>query len=117
MNKLRIILPIGAASVILIILAVMKPSRVPIVAQLTNQHRPVSKLPTLTSLPEFPGIPLYAQWLSREKKDELIQTLIDNKVSTWPVEIIPQLPGREVHLDRHLRCLSAYRRANRTPGA
>lgn len=86
MNKLRIILPIGAASVILIILAVMKPSRVPIVAQLTNQHRPVSKLPTLTSLPEFPGIPLYAQWLSREKKDELIQTLIDNKVSTWPVE-------------------------------
>jgi hypothetical protein len=86
MKKPRIILSVAAVLVILTTLAVIKPSKLPIVAQLTNQNRPASKMPTLTTLPEFPDIPLYARWLSKEKKDELIQTLINNKVSTWPVE-------------------------------
>jgi hypothetical protein len=57
---------------------------VPVIAQLTGQNRPSHRLPTLTTLPEFPGIPLYAQFLSRDMQLELIQTLVDNKVSTWP---------------------------------
>lgn len=86
MKKSRIVLLVAGLLIVLTILAVMKPSKVPVVAQLTNQHRPAHKMPTLTTLPEFPDIPLYAQWLSREQKDELIQTLMNNKVSTWPVE-------------------------------
>lgn len=65
-------------------LATTKPASVPLVGQLTGQSRPRHKMPTLTTLPEFPGIPLYARLLSAEKKAGLIQPLIDNKVSTWP---------------------------------
>ncbi|RPI83039.1 MAG: hypothetical protein EHM41_16920, partial [Chloroflexi bacterium] len=54
------------------VLAVSKPANVPIVAQLTHQDRPAAKMPTITTLPEFPGIPLYATLLSDGKKDELI---------------------------------------------
>src|SRR4030065_2121654 len=86
LKKSRIILLVAVVLIVLIILEVTKPSKVPIVAQLVNQNRPANKMPTLTSLPEFPDIPLYAEWLSREQKDELIQTLMNNKVSTWPVE-------------------------------
>lgn len=85
MKKSRIVLSVIAGLIILTIVTVTKPSKMPLVAQLTNQHRPASKMPSLTTLPEFPDIPLYASWLSREKKDELIQTLINNKVATWPV--------------------------------
>jgi len=73
------------AFVVLAALAASRPASVPIVAQLTGQYRPTHKMPTITSLPEFPGIPLYAPLLSREKQIELIQTLINNRVSTWPV--------------------------------
>ncbi|RPI81569.1 MAG: hypothetical protein EHM41_20360, partial [Chloroflexi bacterium] len=52
--------------------------------QLTHQDRPAAKMPTITTLPEFPGIPLYATLLSDGKKDELILTLINNKVFTMP---------------------------------
>ncbi len=61
------------------------PHRVPIVAQLTRQDRPAPKLPTLTTLPEFPDIPLYASLLSRDARLELVNTLIENKVSTYPL--------------------------------
>ncbi len=67
------------------VLAITKPARVPIVAQLTHQDRPAAKMPTITTLPDFPDIPLYASLLSEDKKDELIQTLINNKVSTMPL--------------------------------
>lgn len=77
-------LALAAVVISVMALVMLKPHRVPIAAHLTNQHRPASRMPTLTSLPEFPGIPLFAPLLSREKKDELIQSLIDNKVSTWP---------------------------------
>jgi hypothetical protein len=84
MKKPLIILSVVLVISLLIILAVMKPSKVPIVAQLAHQNRPAGKLPTLTSLPEFPDIPLVARFYSQAKKDELIQTLINQKVSTWP---------------------------------
>jgi len=67
-------------------LAVSKPESMPVIAQLTHQNRPGHKSLTITSLPRFPGIPLYASLLSREKQLELIQALINNKISTWPVE-------------------------------
>lgn len=86
MKKRGWVLAVVIILVALSVFAAMKPSKVPIVAQLTNQHRPASKMPTLTTLPKFPDIPVYAQWLSREKKDALIQTLINNKVQTWPDE-------------------------------
>jgi hypothetical protein len=57
---------------------------VPVVAQLAGQYRPGHKSPTLTTLPVFPGYPLYASLLDRESQLELIQTLVENKVSTWP---------------------------------
>jgi hypothetical protein len=85
-KKSRIKLSTFIVLIVVSILAVTKPSKVPIVAQLTYQHRPASKMTTITTLPEFPDILLYARWLSREKKDDLIQTLINNKVSTWPSE-------------------------------
>ena len=66
-------------------LAMVKPARVPIVAQLTHQDRPAPKMPTITILPDFPDIPLYAQWLSQDRKNELIQNLINNKVETMPL--------------------------------
>jgi hypothetical protein len=84
LRKLRFIWLVFAAVIVVAVLAVMKPASVPIVAQLTNQHRPASKMPTLTTLPRFPDIPLYARLLSEEKKTALIQTLINNKVGTWP---------------------------------
>ena len=56
----------------------------PIVSQLTGQYRPGHRTRTLTTLPEFPGIPLYAPLLSRLSRLRLIQTLIENKISTWP---------------------------------
>jgi hypothetical protein len=66
--------------------AASQPGRVPILAFLTSQDRPAARMPTITSLPRFPGIPLYAQQLSQERKDELVQLLINHKISTWPEE-------------------------------
>jgi hypothetical protein len=115
MNMKIVVLSVAAVLVILTILAVIKPSKMPIVAQLTNQHRPASKMPTLTTLPEFPDIPLYARFLSEEKKSKLIQTLINNKVSTWPIESSRSF--RAGKFTSRAFGLSAHRRANRTPGA
>jgi hypothetical protein len=84
MKKLRLFWCAFAVGMAIAALAIIKPASVPVVAQLTNQHRPASKMPTLTTLPDFPGIPLYASLLSEEKKSALIQTLVDNKVDTWP---------------------------------
>jgi hypothetical protein len=81
----RIFLSIIVTVVICVaVLVMMKPARDPIVAQLTHQDRPAAKMPTITILPKFPGFPIYGPLLSNEKKDELIQTLILNKVSTMP---------------------------------
>jgi hypothetical protein len=85
MRKRLPLLGVFVVVIPMIALAIFKPASVPLVAQLTNQHRPAHELPTLTTLPEFPGIPLYATLLSEEKQDALIQSLINNKVSTWPI--------------------------------
>jgi len=66
------------------VLALVRPASVPLVAQLTNQDRPAARMPTITTLPAFPAIPLYASILSAHQKNVLVQTLIDNKVSTMP---------------------------------
>ena len=42
----------------------------PIVSQLTGQYRPGHRTRTLTTLPEFPGIPLYAPLLSRQSRPD-----------------------------------------------
>jgi hypothetical protein len=86
MKKRRGILLIAVIIILVAAISAARPAHVPIVAQLTNQYRPVSRMPTLTTLPDFPDVPLYAQWLSRESKDVLIQTLMDNKIQTWPLE-------------------------------
>ena len=64
-----------AASACIIVasaLAVSRPASVPIVAKLSGQYRPGRKMPTITTLPDFPGIPLYASLMSREKQLKLI---------------------------------------------
>jgi hypothetical protein len=86
MKKRRGILLIAVIIILVAAISAAKPAHVPIVAQLTNQQRPASHMPTLTVLPEFSDVPLYAQWLSRQAKDELIQTLMNSKIQTWPVE-------------------------------
>ena len=68
----------------LAVLAAARPGSVPLVAQLAQQHRPAARMPTITSLPAFPPVPLYATLLSTERKHQLVQTLIDNKVGTYP---------------------------------
>jgi len=83
-RKRRLFLFVAAACIAVIVLVASKPARVPIIAQLTGQDRPGHKMPTITTLPEFPGIPLYASLMRRKEQLELIQILIDNKVSTWP---------------------------------
>ena len=85
MKRWRLLLIVAAACMVLAALTASKPANVPIVAQLSGQYRPPHKMPALTALPDFPGIPLYASLLSRERQRELIQTLIENKISTWPV--------------------------------
>ncbi|MEW5986375.1 MAG: putative glycoside hydrolase, partial [Chloroflexota bacterium] len=84
MSRRPLFLFIAIAFVVTAALAVANPSRVPVVAQLTGQYRPGHKLPTITTLPDFPGIPLYAPLLSRPRQLELIQAMINHKVSTWP---------------------------------
>lgn len=74
----------GIVLVILAALAARQPGSVPLLAQLTRQDRPRSTVPTITTLPPFPGIPLYATLLRRDDQLDLIQTLINNKVDTWP---------------------------------
>ncbi len=76
---------VAAACIAVAALAISKPAGMPIIAQITGQYRPRRKMPTITTLPKFPGIPLYASLMSRKKQLELIQTLINNKISTWPV--------------------------------
>jgi hypothetical protein len=71
--------------ILLAVLSAAFPHRVPIVAQLARQDRPAPKLPTITALPEFPDIPLYAPLLSQNARLALVQTLIENKVSTYPL--------------------------------
>ncbi len=85
MKKHRLFLYVTAACIVVVALAVSNPARVPIIAQLTGQHRPGHKMPTITALPQFPGIPLYASLLSREDQLELIQAMINHKISTWPL--------------------------------
>jgi hypothetical protein len=75
----------AAAGLVVAAAAAWKPAAVPGVAQVTGQNRPAHRMPTLTTLPQFPGIPLYAPLLNREKQLELIEALVDHKVSTWPV--------------------------------
>ena len=85
MKKRLLSLCLAAVAIIVAALAVSKPNSVPIVAQLTHQYRPGHRMPSITTLPEFPGIPLYASLLSREKQLELIYGMVDHKISTWPV--------------------------------
>lgn len=85
--KVRRLFPVATAGIILIVLASLaarKPGGVPVLAQLTRQDRPHRTIPTLTVLPPFPGIPLYATLLGQEDQQTLVQTLINNKISTWP---------------------------------
>jgi hypothetical protein len=84
-QRLRRWVIVAAASVMLGALVVMKPASVPGVAHVTNQHRPRQTLPTITTLPDFPGVPLYASLLSRQRQYALVQSLIDHKISTWPI--------------------------------
>lgn len=42
-------------------------------------------MPTITELPPFPRLPVFAKRLSEERRNEVIQTLVDHKVSTYPV--------------------------------
>jgi hypothetical protein len=93
-RKLRLFLFVAVACIVVATLAISKPASVPIIAQLTGQHRPDRKMPTITTLPEFPGIPLYASLMSRKKQLELIQTLIKNKISTWPANSPIPNPSR-----------------------
>lgn len=49
-----------------------------------SRHRPKTRMPTITTLPEFPNIPTYGGGLNKVQKDEVIQRLVNHKVSTYP---------------------------------
>lgn len=49
-----------------------------------NQRRPTPRMPTITTLPEFPRVPTSGVGLSRQERDQAIQTLVNHKVSTYP---------------------------------
>lgn len=95
MRKRLSLLLTAAIILVMVLVAIVKPSRVPVVAQLTHQDRPAPRLPTLTVLPKFLDIPLYAPLLSDAQKDRLIQAFINHKVST-----MPQTPPREVRVGK-----------------
>ena len=77
---------LGVAVIIgVVVFAILKPARVPVFAQLTKQHRPRPQMPTITTLPDFPGIPLFPRILTKERQKELRQTLINNKIHTYPM--------------------------------
>ncbi|MBI4660234.1 MAG: hypothetical protein HY735_15455 [Verrucomicrobia bacterium] len=73
-----------SAVVAVVVFAILKPAKTPVVAQLTKQHRPRPQMPTITTLPDFPGIPLFPRILTKRKQKELLQDLINNKVHTYP---------------------------------
>jgi len=50
-----------------------------------NRHRPTPRMPTITALPPFPRIPTSGVGLSRQQRDAAIQTLVNHKVSTYPL--------------------------------
>jgi len=50
-----------------------------------NRYRPKAVMPTITTLPAFPKIPTSGVGLSRQERDAAVQTLVDHKVSTYPV--------------------------------
>lgn len=75
----------GIAAVVAVAgFAILKPTQVPVVAQITKQHRPRPQMPTITTLPDFPGIPLLPRLLTKRKRTELLRALINNKVYTYP---------------------------------
>lgn len=84
MRKPILFLLLAVLIVALTFFAATYPYRIPLLAQLVDQHRPAVRMPTITTLPDFPAIPLYARWLSPEQKDDLIQRLVNNKVNTMP---------------------------------
>jgi len=49
-----------------------------------NQRRPTPRMPTITTLPDFPRVPTSGVGLSRRERDQAIQTLVNHKVSTCP---------------------------------
>ena len=63
-------------------LVVLGPSGIRALAQ--GQRRSEPRMPTLTTLPDFPKLPLSGIGLSKEQKAEAIQTLVNHKVSTYP---------------------------------
>jgi len=46
---------------------------------------PEARMPTITTLPDLPKIPTSGIGLSKAQRTEAIQTLVDHKVSTYPV--------------------------------
>jgi hypothetical protein len=70
--------------VALVLMAMTWPAKIPLVARLTHQNRPQPRMPTITTLPPFPGIPLFPKLLSKRKRDKLRQIIVDNKVQTYP---------------------------------
>jgi hypothetical protein len=68
----------------LVLIVMLWPAKIPLVARLTHQHRPQPQMPTLTTFPDFPGIPLFPRLLPKAKRNELLQKILNNKINTYP---------------------------------
>ena len=53
-------------------------------SRVLSPRRPKPRMPTITTLPKFPRIPTSGVGLSRQERDQAIQTLVNHKVSTYP---------------------------------
>ena len=49
-----------------------------------NQNSPEARMPTITTLPDFPKVPAFGAGLSKQQKDEARQTLVNHRLSTYP---------------------------------
>ena len=77
MRKLMIIL--GVVAILVVVTLVLIPTGLRILAQ----RRPEPRMPTITILADFPKLPSSGAGLSKEQKDEAIQTLVNHKVFTY----------------------------------
>ncbi|MBI2947013.1 MAG: hypothetical protein HYY23_05165 [Verrucomicrobia bacterium] len=81
MRKLIITLVVGVI-LAAVAIAVFAPGAIRAWAK--GQHRTAPRMPTLTTLPAFPKLPTSGWGLSKEQKNAAIQTLVNDKVATYP---------------------------------
>jgi hypothetical protein len=66
-----------------------------------NGSRRTPSVPTITALPTFPSIPAGAESWPDDKKKDLILSVIDSKLGTYPDKRNPNRPGKHVGTGLH----------------